>query len=265
MGGPNLPLAVLGKLPGILLSLLLVFLVSEHGVVAQHGAATELRFSRQPGNSTGGVPFPQQPSIQAFDSQGRLTVLDNSTVCSISIAVTPVRFAAVYTYDSNGNTIYTTPTAKMNNGTANFTGLFISGIGSGYELEVQCNDLGLRVRANPISITLGPAHSLKFIYEPAVRCREAGGSLFLLFLLSSFSVSVSVSLTRAPVPPPPAPPHTIPQTAYGGSTFGTQPRLKLTDRGGNEIVDDSTTTVRVELHSFPPETTNATFTAVEGT
>ena len=56
-----------------------------------------------------------------------------------------------------------------------------------------------------------------------------------------------------------------PGTARGGEVFVPQPRVRVADRGYNTVITDSTTIIRVEMYSRPPnQVINGTLTSIVG-
>jgi hypothetical protein len=141
------------------------------------GPATQLVFSTQPSDSTGGVAFPTQPVVEVQDAGGnRVTSFSGSV--SLTIGTNP-----------SGGTLSGTTTVNVVNGLATFSGLSINTAGTGYTLTAASDTL-TSATSNSFNITVGPIAQLVFnpspsnssagaVFptQPIVELRDAGGNL----------------------------------------------------------------------------------------
>jgi MBG domain/CARDB len=143
----------------------------------QAGVATRLVFNPSPSDSTGGVPFPTQPVVEAQDNFGNI---DTSYVGNVMLAIAT---------NPGGGTLAGTVTVAVVNGKATFSGLSINKVGVGYTLSATSGSLIAGTSA-PFDITAGPATTLAFNpspsnstagaafpTQPVVEVRDAGGNL----------------------------------------------------------------------------------------
>ena len=124
------------------------------------GAAAQLAFTTQPGNSTGGVAFPAQPVVTLQDAGG-------NTKTGISQNVT----LAIQNNAGPGGTLIGTKTVAVNTttGRATFTGLSIDKAGTGYTLTATGSTVNTTpgvVVSSGFDITTGPATKLGFTTQP---------------------------------------------------------------------------------------------------
>ncbi len=144
------------------------------------GVPTQLVFSTQPGNGTGGTALKTQPIVRVEDSQGNLMTSDASTV-TLAIGANP------------GNGTLSNCTAQAIGGVATFTNCSIDKIGNNYTLtatDVADNLTTPSTASSPFNITVGPPAQLafttspgtgvagdKFAVQPVVAIEDAGGNV----------------------------------------------------------------------------------------
>ncbi|MBZ5723524.1 MAG: tandem-95 repeat protein [Acidobacteriia bacterium] len=141
------------------------------------GAATQLVFTVQPGNGTGGSSLPTQPVVAIQDGNGNTVTTDTSSV-SLAISTNP-----------GGGTLTCTANPKAAvAGLAAFAGCKIDKVGTGYRLQATDGSL-TAATSNTFNITFGTAVQLAFNtqpgggtggtawpIQPAVVVQDAGGN-----------------------------------------------------------------------------------------
>ena len=141
-----------------------------------------LEVLQQPSNTTGGVPFAQQPIIIAVNEEGRRLNFSGPVV-SAAIFRNPSGFGFV-----QGSDFATTP---FNHGYANFTDLYINLAGDAYTLRFTALDMWVdsivfNVSMGPpakIAIAVQPGSAFggeEFRPQPAVEIQDAGGNPYTL-------------------------------------------------------------------------------------
>lgn len=198
----------LARRPGRDLLLDLVFVlvllcVLSLSLLAPASAFVALRMVTQPSDSTGGVPFPVQPAVEAVQASGlRDTSVQNSTVVTASLFESPDPFRVLV-----GDL-----TAPFEDGLAVFANLTIREVGDNYRLLFEVEGLAVRaVVSQPLNITRGPPAQLvvsnqpgladggrPFRAQPAVQLQDAGGNV--VETENSTAVTVSLVLDNATSP-----------------------------------------------------------------
>ena len=117
------------------------------------GAATKLVFSSSPSDSTAGVAFTTQPSVEVQDAVGNIVTTYSGNV-TLAIGTNP-----------GGGTLAGTTTVAVSNGVAAFTGLNIDKSGTGYTLAASSTGL---TGGTSTSFTISPAAAatLAFVATP---------------------------------------------------------------------------------------------------
>ena len=193
----------------------------------------------QPGNTTGGIPSPQQMVVRAIKANGGYaTALDTGqflgdtvtteellhhVICAIGVnppIVASARQRNMTTDKDLWSLLeFNTPRAEFYrvgnavNGImeATFEGMFINALGNGYTMQLMSrrkNEFPTYFKeSQPFNVVLGPVDRLAL--------------------------------------------YTAEGTATGGLPFRPQPTLAIVDRGNNICVWDQTTTIRVELMYSP--------------
>ena len=117
------------------------------------GAATQLVFLQQPGNTTAGASISPAVTALVQDANGNTVTTDSSSV-TLSLGTNP-----------GGGTLSGTTTVAAVNGVATFSNLSINKAGSGYTLTA--NDGALTGAASSgFNITVGAAVKLAFSQQP---------------------------------------------------------------------------------------------------
>ena len=124
------------------------------------GTASQLAFTTQPGNGTGGSALSTQPVVTIQDAGGNTvtTATDNIT---LSINANP-----------GSGSLSGTATVAAVSGVATFSGLSIDKVGTGYTLDADGASL-TTVTSNSFNITVGTASQLAFTTQPG---NGTGGS-----------------------------------------------------------------------------------------
>jgi len=125
------------------------------------GTATQLAFTTQPSNSTGGVAFPTQPVVTLEDTNGNAVTGTPQTVT-----------LAIQNNAGPGGTLSGTRGVAVNTttGQATFSGLSIDKPGNGYTLTATGNAIDTTAGAvvsAPFNISVGPAAKLAFTASPS--------------------------------------------------------------------------------------------------
>ena len=118
------------------------------------GPPSQLVFTTQPNNSTGGVAFPTQPVVTVEDVGGNVVTNDSSTV---TLAITSGTGTAGATLSGCAGT--------EANGAVTFTGCAINKAGSGYTLTATDGSLTPATSA-ALTVSRGPATQLGFTTSP---------------------------------------------------------------------------------------------------
>src|SRR5581483_11032706 len=118
------------------------------------GAASQLTFSTQPSNSTGGIAFGTQPAVQVQDAGG------NPVLTGVNVTL------AIGTNPGSGTLSGTTTVASSTStGIATFNGLSVNKAGTGYTLSASATG-GLTATSATFNITVGSATALVFSTQP---------------------------------------------------------------------------------------------------
>src|SRR5450755_4112047 len=155
------------------------------------GPPSQLVFTTQPNNSTGGVAFPSQPVVTVEDVGGNVVTTDSSTV---TLAITSGTGTAGATLSGCVGT--------ETNGAVAFTGCAINKAGPGYTLTATDGSLTPATSA-AITISRGPATQLGFTTspgafttgnaltpQPVVTAEDAGGNPATNSLSSSITLAI---------------------------------------------------------------------------
>lgn len=158
------------------------------------GPATQLVFSTQPdGSPTGGVAFPQQPTVAIEDAGGNVVTTDASTVTLSIASGTPT---------AGGPGALTGCTGTESAGVISFSGCAINTAGTGYKLHAVDGSL-TATDSNAFNVTVGPAAQLVFTtqpdgspnagaafpQQPVITAEDAGGNT-----VTGYAKAVSLSI-----------------------------------------------------------------------
>ena len=124
------------------------------------GAASQLAFTTQPGNGTGGTALAPQPTVTIQDAGGN-TVTTDSNAITMAIGTNP----------SGG--VLSTCTSTTTAGVAAFTGCTINKAGTGYTLAATDTTDVLTHASAAFNVTVGAGSHLVFTVEPG---NGTGGS-----------------------------------------------------------------------------------------
>src|SRR5580704_8252040 len=154
------------------------FSVTSTPFTVSFGPPSQLVFTTQPNNSTGGVAFPTQPVVTVEDVGGNVVTNDASTV---TLAITSGTGTAGAAISGCAGT--------ETNGAVTFAGCAINKAGSGYTLTATDGSLTPATSA-AVTISRGPATQLGFTTspgasttgnaltpQPVVTVEDAGGNL----------------------------------------------------------------------------------------
>ena len=111
------------------------------------GAATQVMFTTQPGNATGGSLLSTQPVVEVQDANGN-TVTTSGANVTLAIGTNP-----------GSGTLGGTTTVAAVNGVATFTDLSIDSVGSGYTLVASSPSLS-SATSSTFDITVGAAAAI---------------------------------------------------------------------------------------------------------
>ncbi len=117
------------------------------------GPPTQLVFTTQPGNGTGGSAFSTQPVVAVEDAFGNLVTSDSSTV-TLVVATNP----------GPGN-LTCNPVSAVG-GIATFAGCAIDKAAAGYTLTASDGTL-TTATSSPLTVSVGPAAQLDFTTSPS--------------------------------------------------------------------------------------------------
>jgi hypothetical protein len=158
------------------------------------GPATQLAFTQQPSNSTGGIAFGTQPKVTVRDAGGN-TVTTSSASVTLTIGTNP----------AGGALTCTTNPVAASSGIATFAGCTIDKAGNGYTLAALSGGLA-GATSNTFNITVGSANKLAFSQQPssstggvafgtqpAVTVQDAGGNT-----VTSSTASVTLAIGTNP-------------------------------------------------------------------
>ncbi len=127
------------------------------GALAEVTGAPILTFTAQPGGgATGGVVFPNQPTVHAEDAAG-----NNIVGLPITLSITPATGSP-----SGQLTCTTNPLSTLGSGNAAFTGCKIDVAANGYKLRASASNAA-NVNSNAFNVSVGPADHLAFTSYPA--------------------------------------------------------------------------------------------------
>ena len=182
----------------------------------------------QPGDGFGGDPLLIQPVITQLNSSNKPCITDSSSRVYIEIKKNPAVFAKIEQYNTTV-------------------------VASGVEwvppraMVIMPFDKGVAAFSGIYIGMLGEGFTLNFVSIDLGKQIES----------TEFKVSLGVVYTVLFDQPP--------GTARGGEVFVPQPRVRVADRGYNTVITDSTTIIRVEMHSRPPnQVINGTLTSIVG-
>jgi len=160
------------------------------------GSATQLAFSTQPGNGTGGSAFSTQPVVSLLDSGGN-TVPSASSTVTLTLGSNP-----------GAGTLAGTLTLASASGVATFSGLSINKIGTAYTLVTSNTSSLANATSSTFNVTLGALNNFVLASVPAsvtqgvasslsVTARDAGGNTKTDF---GSAVTLSSTDTSATLP-----------------------------------------------------------------
>ena len=195
----------------------------EHGLImgtvfgdefaVEVGEKYRLGFVIQPEMAYGGSAFGSQPSLAILDRGGNVVTDVNEGTVSVELQNSgpPTAGATLRCRVDAGGL-----NVPVKNGLADFRELFINEAGTHYSLRFSTTDIVLdegqsEVTSNEFSVGVGPGTEIVLIKD------------------ASYDGSV----------------------VLGGRAFASQPRAEVHDAGGNVIVDDSLSAVRVSFYSNP--------------
>ncbi|MFP2904773.1 beta strand repeat-containing protein [Pyxidicoccus sp. 3LFB2] len=118
------------------------------------GAATQLAFTVQPGNTSAGTPFDPAVQVSVRDSQGN-TVTTATTSITLGFGNNP-----------GGGSLSGTVVVSAVAGVATFPGVFLNRTGTGYTLRATATGLTAGTSA-AFNVTAGAANRLAFSVQPA--------------------------------------------------------------------------------------------------
>ena len=131
--------------------------VTSNQFTVSAGPPSQLAFTTQPGNGTGGLAFPQQPVVTVEDAGGNTVTTDTSTVNLAITSNTPA---------TGGPGTLSGCTGANGGGVVTFSGCAINKIGNGYTLTATDGTLTSATSAT-FNIATGPAAQLAFTTAPA--------------------------------------------------------------------------------------------------
>lgn len=153
------------------------------------GPMTQLVYTTQPGNATGGLAFPSQPVVTARDAGG-------NTVTDYSGSVT----LAIVSGTGTSGAALSGCTGTLRSGVTSFSGCAIDKNGSSYRL--RASDRTFTVDSSSFNVTVGAAARLAFTTQPgngtgggdlsttpAVTAYDAGGNV-----VTGYSGTVALSI-----------------------------------------------------------------------
>ena len=118
------------------------------------GTASQLAFTTEPGNGTGGTALTTQPTVTIEDAGGNTVTTDTHAVTM-----------AIGTNPSAGT--LSTCTSTTTAGVAAFTGCTINKTGTGYTLTATDTlDAGITHTSTTFNVTVGAASQLAFTTQP---------------------------------------------------------------------------------------------------
>ncbi|WP_164016793.1 beta strand repeat-containing protein [Pyxidicoccus trucidator] len=119
------------------------------------GAATQLAFTTQPGNTSAGAPFDPAVQVSVRDAQGN-TVTTATTSITLRLGNNP-----------GGGTLSGTTVVSATGGIATFPGVSLNRAGTGYTLTATATGLTTGTSA-AFNVTPGAATTLAFTVQPAL-------------------------------------------------------------------------------------------------
>ena len=155
--------------------------------------ASQLAFTQQPSNSTGGIAFGTQPKVTVQDQYGNTVTSDSSTVTLSITSGTPA---------TGGPGALSGCSQTETSGVITFSGCAINTAGTGYTLHAVDGSL-TTTNSSTLNITVGAAAKLAFTQQPSnstggiafgtqpkVTVQDAGGNT-----VTSDSSTVTLSIT----------------------------------------------------------------------
>ena len=115
-----------------------------------------------PTGSTGGTPFPVQPTIVVRDANGNTVTSDNATIVTLAIATAGTGATLTCTGTTSGVT-----SLRVTSGVASFTGCSIDKVGT-YQLTATSYPYYAPATGNAFTVSPGPPARLAFTAQPAV-------------------------------------------------------------------------------------------------
>lgn len=153
-----------------------VFLLLAHASIpgawaydlSPYSSVDHLEIYQQPARGRGGQSLEVQPIIAALDASGRLvdtSIVFNHTVLYAVLAKVPANSIFTELHQENTSTV-DTPSAVFEQGWANFSGLTINDLGTGFSINFFSYDLAKQVESQVFNVTLGDPHSVSLVLPP---------------------------------------------------------------------------------------------------
>ncbi len=154
-----------------------------------------------PTTSTGGTPFPVQPTVVLQDANGNTVTADNTTTVALSITPgTPYATSAGTLTCSGGVSM------RVTAGVASFSGCAIDKAAAGYRLTANSYPAYTPATSQPFTVSVGPPTKLVFAAQPSaatanqpfptqpvVTIADAGGNT-----VTSTSATITLSILTNP-------------------------------------------------------------------
>lgn len=154
-----------------------------------------------PTTSTGGTPFPVQPTVVLQDANGNTVTADNTTTVALSITPgTPYATSAGTLTCSGGVSM------RVTAGVASFSGCAIDKAAAGYRLTANSYPAYTPATSQPFTVSVGPPTKLVFAAQPSaatanqpfpsqpvVAIADAGGNT-----VTSTSATITLSILTNP-------------------------------------------------------------------
>ncbi|HEY3841954.1 MAG TPA: hypothetical protein VGL48_01775 [Acidimicrobiales bacterium] len=169
--------------------------VTSNPFTVNPGPPTQLVFTTQPGNGTGGSAFSTQPVVAVEDAFGNQVTTDSSSV-TLAIGTNP----------GPGHLTCTSNPLNATSGIATFTGCAIDKAAAGYTLTASDGTL-TAATSSPLTVSVGPAAQLVFTTspgngiggaalstQPVVAVEDAGGNT-----VSSNTSAITLAIGTNPV------------------------------------------------------------------
>ena len=131
------------------------------------GPETQIAFSQEPSNGTGGTAFPTQPAVSAEDANGNVVSNASPATITLSINSGTGTSGAMLSCPPAGNAL------ALSAGTASFSGCKIDKSGNGYTLHAT--DGTLTANSTAFNVAVGTAAQMVFTTQPG---GATGGTAF---------------------------------------------------------------------------------------